>query len=542
MNENIISAFLSDYEKAPNAKTLQGVAQAGAQFGFLLNGLTPVPSRVQSYNIAELLLPGVHDAADIHMGVSLTPEWIDFSKEYLSYDERALVSSFVAAYDVRKQRGKWFFGEQQKTPDEVKKALSASLALVCARVGSVIYSAYGSLCATVHDEESGRMETITFPIFAEEMKAAGLSVRLNAISREIEIDGAPSFEDTAVDMWDALKTKYKGVSLDVVSVYLAKLARQNEYNPVLDVLEKTVWDGVDRFPQLFELMGLADVMSRVLVRKWFNQTIALLYNDPADPFGADGCLVLQGPQGTGKTSLLRHIAMRPNWFIEGAVINDGDKDTRRRVVTRWVAELGEVESTFRKADTAALKAFITQQVDAYRLPYGRSDVKTPRRTSLCASCNEPEFLVDATGNRRFWTVRFRGTPLPRADLEALDALQLWAQVYATISGLTYQEKKECFRLTGDEQRQLAERNSAFEAPIKAQRELEDILSREGLLLSHQTITEFRTAWQAELGRYSVNQIGVALRRIGVPMDRKRVNGVLGRYSLLPTPQRAGWPG
>lgn len=289
---------------------------------------------------------------------------------------------------------------------------------------------------------------------------------------------------------------------------------------------------------MFALIGIEDdPLSQTLVRKWLRQSVALLFNDAKDPFGADGCLVFNGDQGAGKTSLLRHLALKDAWFAEGCSIDDRDKDTTRRIVTKWLSELGEVESTL-KSDISKLKAFVSSAVDHYRLPYGRSDVVAPRHTSLAATCNSDRYLIDPTGNRRWWSVPFT-RKVPRDELLALDALQLWSQVYAEVEPMTYQEKAACFRLTQDEQEKLAERNGEYEKPSKGQPEVEDILAKantEGLAFKLMTVAEFKETWPV-LRQYTVQQIGVALKRCGIEPKRTKH----ARLAELPTPTKAGVP-
>ena len=383
-------------------------------------------------------------------------------------------------------------------------------------------------------------ERLTIEALAEELAMRGIAVKYNLINCEYEIMGRTdagftmSQDDLLARMHNALADLYKGASFETLAAYTSFIAREHRYNPVLEALEAVTWDGVDRLPQLYALMGLeADSLSQALVRKWLMQSVALLFNDAADPFGADGCLVLNGAQGAGKTSLFRHLALRDAWFGEGLTVNDRDKDTTRRIVTTWIAELGEVESTL-KSDISALKAFVSASIDHYRLPYGRADVVAPRMTSLCATCNSDRYLIDPTGNRRWWSVPFRRT-VPREELLALDAAQLWAQIFATVAPLPYREKAGCFRLTEEERGALAERNSDFEKPIKAQPEVEDILAkaaREGLNTRQMTVTEFVKLWP-ELRGYSAQQVGAALKKCGITTTMKRINGTMARMASLP---------
>jgi predicted P-loop ATPase len=128
--------------------------------------------------------------------------------------------------------------------------------------------------------------------------------------------------------------------------------------------------------------------------------VALALNDDDKPVGADGVLVLQGEQGCGKTRFFTVIAITPNWFAEGVSIDIDKKDTVIQATGCWIAELGELDATL-KREQSALKAYLTAARDAYRLPYARAAVRRPRRTSFCATVNPENFLNDDTGSRRY---------------------------------------------------------------------------------------------------------------------------------------------
>ena len=379
---------------------------------------------------------------------------------------------------------------------------------------------------------------LTRAALADEMHARGYGVRYNVITGEYETVGRTETgrvmtqDDLITLMHDALADDYKGASFDTLTQYIAFQARENQYNPVMELLKATKWDGADRLPQLFSLVGVTDdELSKTLITKWLLQCVSLLFNNVADPFGADGCLVLNGDQGVGKTSLFRHLALRDAWFGEGCSIDDHDKDTGRRVITKWISELGEVESTL-KSDISKLKAFVSASVDRYRLPYGKSDVVAPRFTSLCATCNSSRYLIDPTGNRRWWSVPFNRV-MPRAELLELDALQLWAQIFAVVSPLTYQEKAACFRLTDEEKKLLAVRNGEYEKPLKGQPEVEDILfqaKRDNLIVKRMTVSEFKGMWDV-LRPYTAQQISADLKACGIEITRTKA----GAVAELPMP-------
>ena len=383
--------------------------------------------------------------------------------------------------------------------------------------------------------EGGRSKPkLNLAALASELQARGYIVRYNVITAEYETTGRTeagrvmSQDDLITVLHDALTNNYKGVTFDTLAQYVSYLARENEYNPVLELLRRTKWDGRDRIPELYALIGVEnDTLSQKLILRWLYQTVALLYNDAADPFGADGCLVFNGPQGVGKTSLLRHLAMRDAWFGEGCSIDDRDKDTTRRVHTKWISEFGELESTL-KSDISKLKAFVSAGVDRYRLPYGKADIVAARHTSLAATCNSERYLIDPTGNRRWWSVPITRT-IKRTELEALDALQLWAQIFQQIDPLDYHAKAASFRLAEGEREQLAQRNGAYEKPLKGQIEVEDILAqaeRDNLPVKEMTVSEFKAQWPA-LKNYAANQISAALKACKIELTRKK-NGSVAR--------------
>lgn len=485
-----------------------------------------VQSRRDQFPFDDLLI--TNPSAD-----NFSPSWITLSPEgYLQFTEKHLVEAFTRFHKLTQKNGRFFTDGKKITAAEVRGMLYASIALVASKPGDRIDSAMKAL-RIVCPDQSPEQETTRLSIaaLAAELKARGYGVRFNTITNRQEVQGSTESgrpikrDDLRALLHDDLSGEYKGVTHDTIELYVGFIARENQYNPVVELLDSTEWDGVSRFDALYELMGIEDQLSKTLVRKWCLQCVALLFNDERNPFGADGALVLVGPQGKGKTSLLRHLAIRPEWFGEGQRLSDFDKDYERRVLSNWISELGEVQSTFKKSDIDNLKNFVTAPIDRYRLPYGHDDIESVRHTSLCATCNDEIYLIDPTGNRRWWSVPFRDDPIDYAKLAAFDSLQLWAEIYhCFVKGMTYTERAACFRLTPLEQAALAKRNGEHEAPIKAQPEVEEILARgkeEGLLYKLMSVTAFKLAWPEYLKQYSPQQISKALKRCGVEVKRTK---------------------
>lgn len=323
-------------------------------------------------------------------------------------------------------------------------------------------------------------EPITTRTVNGALQSLGISLKYNQLLKETEVHGLPpdySSENAVntlpVYLMDILKVSFlaKGVTRSRVDDCLGAIADQNRYNPIDIYLKSGEWDGIDRFQEIYRILGVSAAKHQTYIRKWFVQCVALGLNDLHDPVGAEGVLVLQGEQGIAKTSFFRIITPFSRWFTEGAVIDMGNKDTLITALSGWITELGELDSTL-KREQASLKAFITRPEDRIRIPYAKNDTRAPRRTSFCGTVNPKDYLKDDTGSRRFWTV-----PLEYVDKKALFSLdrnfvdQLWFQVYQM-----YLQDKNGFRLTETEMNTLQADNHEFDMPLPFELEIKELLN------------------------------------------------------------------
>ena len=365
-----------------------------------------------------------------------------------------------------------------------------------------------------------------------------ISIRRDVINRAVQVEGigadydAETLEtDLHIILHDWLKSDYK-CSASAVSDMIGVIAGKHRFNPVLEMLaDAPPWDGIDRIQELLEILHIAedDSLSCTLLHKGLLQAVALAKNEVAAAYGADGILVFNGPQGIGKTSLVRVLAVKPELVKLGQYLDSRDKDTIRRCTSCWICEWGEIETTF-KSDLERLKAFITAELDQYRVPYGRRDQRLARRTSIIATCNSPRFLIDPSGSRRFWTIPVSSIELDR--LAQFNALQLWKQIEREVSA-----DLQCFRLTKEEQAALARRNCEHEKPLKGQMEIEDILTEAEISPSryvwqYMTVSDFK-GQHSNLQVYSVETLGRALDKLGIEAKRKTLDGKQSRARYLP---------
>lgn len=372
-----------------------------------------------------------------------------------------------------------------------------------------------------------------------------IRLRLNLISREIEIDGLPDFfrEDRLNNFftWSFDEVRHDfSVSRQHADDLFRLLACKSAYNPIAEILRNVPLDvNSDHLSELFQIMNIptSDSLSRTLIKKACLQAIALAYNKTDTPQGADGILVLCGKQGIGKTSIVAQLGINPSLFRLGLNIDFKDKDTVYRAVTTFLGEIAEIESTLR-SDPERLKAFITNPIDEIRLPYARYSTKLPRRASFFGTCNSEDFLCDPTGSRRFWVI-----PLEKIDLAGLkefDTLAFWKEMeYRFLNEDLAGRGNTCFRLTAAEQEALRERNSNYQKALPAQLEVSDILHTSlggnEFKWVYTTTSEFKSCFEV-LKPYSVQKIAKALDALGIEQVRRRVNGVACRVRLLPLPK------
>ena len=270
------------------------------------------------------------------------------------------------------------------------------------------------------------------------LDAYGIKVRHNLMTHRLEVSGTPGpigaserRENLGLERIHALADRHR-LGKQNVMTYLTILA--TEYHPVADWIDSVPWDGIDRLQQFMNTIQLhasADPhTASIVIMAWMRTAVAAVLPDYDGQVEAQGVLVIQGAQGIGKTRWIRSLAPGgTQWIRSGATLDPHNKDSVLAIIRYWVAELGELDGTFRKSDVAALKAFVTAESDTIRAPYARTDERVSRRTVMTATVNAPDYLVDDTGNRRWWTVAVeRMTPLD-ADFPLQ---QLWAQIAADV--------------------------------------------------------------------------------------------------------------
>lgn len=238
-----------------------------------------------------------------------------------------------------------------------------------------------------------------------------------------------------------LELNYGSFSERIYKNALAKIADDRRYHPIRDYFSALPpWDGIPRVDRLLvTTLGAADTpYVHAVTRKTLCAAIARVMV-PGTKF--DTILVMIGPQGTGKSTLVARLAMK--WFNDSLMLTDTkDRTAPEKLQGYWIHEISELAG-LRKGDQEIMKGFLSRQNDIFRPAYGRRSTPHMRQCIFVGTTNaEQGFLRDTTGNRRFWPVTVPGyaDELPETvegaaagfhkhswELKQEDIDQIWAE-------------------------------------------------------------------------------------------------------------------
>ena len=224
-----------------------------------------------------------------------------------------------------------------------------------------------------------------------------------------------------------LSNKYGIYSPTKTKDAILAVAAERSYHPIKEYLDHLPeWDGTDRVETLLiDYFNATDnSYTRAVTRKMMVAAVARIVH-PGTKF--DSVLILNGPQGIGKSTFFAKLA--GDWFSDSLTLTDmKDKAGPEKLQGYWILELGELAG-MRKTDVEVVKSFISRSDDKYRASYGVNVESHPRQCIIVGSTNaESGFLRDITGNRRFWPVRISGDGKRKAwKMSVYDVEQIWAE-------------------------------------------------------------------------------------------------------------------
>jgi len=209
------------------------------------------------------------------------------------------------------------------------------------------------------------------------------------------------------------------VGVELVTQAVISVAERHTVHPVRDWLDGLVWDQTDRVDKMLHTYFGApdDRYTNAVSAKFMISAVARVM---APGCKCDTLLVLEGKQGSKKSTGVKILAV--DWYADTGV-NVGEKDSYQALRHVWIYEFAEL-AAIKGREAERVKNFLSSSSDHYRPSYGRKFRDFPRQTVCVATTNDDGYLVDRTGNRRFWPVRCGRV---NADALRADREQLWAE-------------------------------------------------------------------------------------------------------------------
>ena len=282
------------------------------------------------------------------------------------------------------------------------------------------------------------------------------------------------------------------------------------YNPLHEYLDNLpAWDGVtdyiDQLASTVHVTGCTQEMHNRFFKKWMVAMVAAWMDETVTNHEI---LTYIGPQGRYKTTFMTRL-LPPGlgeYFATKTFKGRMDKDDRLALTELALIDLEELD-VMNASEVNQLKALVTDPSVNLRPVYARYTVRRAHIASFCGTGNNPRFLTDLTGHRRWLPFMIEAIDSPYDHPFDYDGI--YAQAYALYrNGFRYW-------FTDEENAELEQHNRQFEEPC-----IEEELIRTYLRKPYGEETgEFLTATRIiELVGTSV-RVSLSPKRIAMAMQR-----------------------
>ncbi|MCQ2222151.1 MAG: PriCT-2 domain-containing protein [Bacteroidaceae bacterium] len=299
-----------------------------------------------------------------------------------------------------------------------------------------------------------------------------IDTRYNVINNIVEFRPKDD-KGTLVEGWQRMDdrnfaTIYSRLRVEKISIrendlrsLLYSIDNTPSYNPVEEYFDSLPeWDGeTDYIEQLFDYIIFESQEDRdfclPLLKKWFVCAVALVLGKTDDNQVVP---VLVGSQHIGKTFFCRHLlppSLRSylNTLMPGDSLDDKDV---RISMSEFVFIILD-EFTLNRHTSNQMKAIVSSSESKLRRAYGRFRETFKRFCSFIATSNEPRYINQPEGDRRYLTVMMKGTK------QIDDSLPLDG-AYAQACALVKRGDPTLYRTSPEESALISRRNKEHNIP------------------------------------------------------------------------------
>lgn len=294
----------------------------------------------------------------------------------------------------------------------------------------------------------------TRPNIALALRMMGISLRYNQLTECIEMHGIKGFKGEIDDdafnrIWlDLCEREGFILARELFGYLISDIAQSDRYHPIKDYLMSLKWDGVPRVRHFFT--NVAQAKDTEFVQRvseiWFTAAVRRVY-EPGAEF--QELIILEGAQGKSKSSAIRKLCKDEKWFVDDLPLTGSAKIAIEQTRGKWIVETAELDGKT-NIDVRPLKRFLSATTDRARMAYGRFSKDYPRQWVALGTTNESEYLIDSTGNRRFWPINVKQFSVEKITHDYRD--QLWAEaLHLHLSGLSLKLEEDLWPEATQEQ-------------------------------------------------------------------------------------------
>ena len=327
-------------------------------------------------------------------------------------------------------------------------------------------------------------------------------LRFNELTLTVELDGEMAeLESFYLDLellHNCSIAKDKAYDLAV------RCAKQNPYHPVKDYLNH-VADTVapieiQNLSQRY--FGTIDPIYNEMMYRHLIGSVARVF-DPGCK--KDESVILKGEQGILKSTFWKKL-YGEQFFSDS--LRGTDRDDLLVLHQYWALELAEFETITSKKQAGELKGFLSASIDTFREPYGRHSKPRKRQSVIVGSVNPDNFLVDETGNRRYWVIPVQGQQ--RIDVERVVAERdgIWAAAVAAY------RRGESWHLTPQEESKISQFNGDYCHSDSWEEPVSNYLISRSMVTIFEILTNALDFEKARIGKRDEMRVANILRSLG----------------------------